>query len=188
MGKTIGIISFMKRGGVPPALGTAVKAFNLDVTLLDAEDSDLVTAVRESPVRDWVLTGSSWDIDARGAPQVPLELLRLRGKRFLLICYSHESLLWQLDVPLQRCERVKGWAPIDVLSRGRGLFGSADSANVWCNYNTWALAEDIPRGWKILATMGPVAMAIQRGHVTSMQFHPEMLGRGRNIFKEWLRA
>jgi GMP synthase-like glutamine amidotransferase len=188
----IGVISFMKRGGLPPALRKAVEALQLEVELFDAGEKGLVEKVRASPLRRWILTGSAWDIDARGAPQIPEGLFELASKRFLLICYSHESLLWRMGVPLQRSGRVKGWAPIDITSKGRGLFQEGGGrAEVWCNYNTWARAEDIPRGWKILATMGPAAMAIQRGPVTSVQFHPEMIAEDEKVpglLKRWLRV
>jgi len=56
--------------------------------------TEVVKAVRsEKDIRHWIFSGGDYPVSDADSPQVPLELLALRDKVFLMLCYSMESVL-----------------------------------------------------------------------------------------------
>ena len=57
---------------------------------------DWLNIIRRSKIKRWICTGSAYDVLDKESPQLDTDLLQLDTKRFLLICYSMESILMQL--------------------------------------------------------------------------------------------
>ncbi len=177
---------------MPDTLAATLRKLGVSWKLLDAARPDLAGRVsRANRIRNWILTGSAWDVDDPEAPQIPPGLLQLPGRRFLAICYAHESLLAGLGVPLYRGPRSKGNVRIRLLhpAADSALLGFADpGAPVRVSFDTFALAKDCPAGWKLLADRKGVLMAMEKGTVTSVQFHPEGSPDAMTMVGGWLAA
>lgn len=129
--------------------------------------------IAKSPIKTWILSGADHDITDKGAVQVPLEFLTLK-KRFLMICYSMESVLYQMGYPIvRRANNEKGYFRLR-LDR---------TITAYRNHHYFFKPNDLP----ILAAYKGELMMTIVGSALLTQFHPEHSSDGRQLLDKWLR-
>jgi GMP synthase-like glutamine amidotransferase len=155
-------------------------------------EQELSNTIQRSPIRHWIFSGSRYHIHYTGVPIVPMELLKTENtdKRFLMICYSMESVLVQLGFPIR--ERY--------INRKETF-----NLSVPKEYQTHPLFKDIPssmRGWRdhryyfprdvltppvhLLASYNGEAMVATYKNAVLVQYHPEKTKDGRQLIENWL--
>jgi GMP synthase-like glutamine amidotransferase len=146
--------------------------------------SEVYSTIRDSRIGHWIFTGGDHYVDDLGANQVPLEVLSL-PKRFLMICYSMESVLWQLGFPLVHRDHVeKGYFKLDVGGRMLTLYRlhrcyiRPKRAQVTVDGQMFRVRTlAVHEKELMMATIGPALLT---------QFHPESSRDGRQLLKAWL--
>jgi GMP synthase-like glutamine amidotransferase len=80
----------------------AVEKLGHTPVVYQINDPDLFRKIKESPIQKWIFTGSSLRLTVLNplAPQVPMDVFHLKDKQFFMICYSMESVLFQLGYPV----------------------------------------------------------------------------------------
>ena len=99
----IGIINMHKNSIDITSLIDAVKELGATPHIINGttlSEQALLRTIQTSPIRHWIFSGSRYHIHHEGVPIVPMELFKTE-KRFLMICYSMESVLVQLGFPIQ---------------------------------------------------------------------------------------
>ena len=103
----IGIINYQNLNNRRcPTIVKVMRKLGHDITVLSAHD-DHFTIIKESKITHWIFSGSPLDVNDPPSPQVNKKILGLQDKRFLLICYSMESVLKSLGCKLMTSKKSK---------------------------------------------------------------------------------
>jgi GMP synthase-like glutamine amidotransferase len=141
-------------------------------------DENHVENIRRSRITRWILTGSDNNVMNKTAPQLDLKLLKMHDKRFMLICYSMESILMQLGCHLiKRRNNVKEYFDLE--------FGGT-TIKVFRNHYTYILPDSLKRGMRLLATYKGDTMNVEYKNTVMVQWHPERTADGIQFMKEWI--
>ena len=120
------------------------------------------------------------------SPQIPMEIYSLKGKQYMMICYSMESILLQLGFPIR--ERYKNrreyfTVPLPPAVRSLYLFkGIQSPMHLQRNHLRYIPASSLEG---ILSYNGESMMVLYKNSVL-LQFHPEKTSDGRKMMLNWL--
>jgi len=160
----IGIVNMYRDSDKLKPLLAAVRELGYRVHL------GTIDEVAQSPIKTWIFSGADRDVTEQGAIQVPLELLTLK-KRYLMICYSMESVLFQMGYPIYRRANETGYFR---MGRFKG----------YRNHNYFFRSSDVPT---LVAHNGELMMTVI-GPALLVQFHPEHSYDGRRLLARWLKS
>jgi hypothetical protein len=150
-------------------------------------EEDLLARIKKSPIKNWIFSGSTLHIH-EGGPQVPLDILKL-DKRFLLICYSMESLITRIckcDHHLK--ERYVHKNEIFHLRKPlepAWLFDGIKEDMVLRRNHRWYLPAEVLPVHEIASYRGELMIAAYK-NCLMMQFHPEKSVDGIKMLANWL--
>jgi len=197
----IGIISMHVDMADGVHLINAVKTLDVDYTVYDINDIckqniNLSQLIRNSPIQYWIFSGSRASVHDADSPQVPMDVLHIQDKHMFLICYSMESVLYQMDYPvvkrtIDKRELFKLYVHRDaiVLSGREELFNDVDMpAEMWRNHHFYTPSASIDRRLYTVASYNDELMMAYKGDVIMTQFHPERTPAGIQMMKNWLKG
>lgn len=159
----IGIVNMYRDSDKLKPLLAAVRELGYRVHL------GTIDEVAQSPIKTWILSGADRDVTEQGAIQVPLELLTLK-KRYLMICYSMESVLFQMGYPIYRRANENGYFRMGRFTGYR-------------NHKYFFRSSDVPT---LVAHNGELMMTVV-GPALLVQFHPEHSYDGRRLLSQFLK-
>ena len=141
---------------------------------------DWLNIIRRSKIKRWICTGSAYDVLDKESPQLDTDLLQLDTKRFLLICYSMESILMQLGC------RVRNWknAKVDTIM----ISDDGTLIEVARNHFAHVDANSIKSRMKLLSAYKDDVMTIEYKNAMMTQWHPERTEDGKVFLKRWLHT
>jgi len=196
----IGIISMHVDMADGAHLINTVKELCDDYIVYDINDvckkainvSDLI---RSSPIQYWIFSGSRASVHDVDAPQVPMDVLNIQDKHIFLICYSMESVLYQMGYPVvkratDKRELFKLYVHREaiLLSERKELFDDIDMpAEMWRNHHFYTPSACMDRRLYKVASYNDELMMAYKGDVIMTQFHPERTEAGIQMMKNWLR-
>lgn len=161
-----------------PYVEEALRTLGHTPVVFQINDDDLVTKIKDSTITHWIFTGTGIAVSVLNplAPKVPLDIFKLKEKRFLLICYSMESVLHQMGYPInKRYETKKERIYLDGL-------------RVYRNHRFYtpvsALDSTIQR---VHSYRGEVMTAVYTNSVMT-QWHPERTADGIQWMKGWIES
>ena len=158
-------------------LPNALASIGCDITVVDS-DEDYIDIIKRSPITHWIFTGSDSDVMKKRSPVLDLEILKMKNKRFLLICYSMESILQQLGCHLiKRPNAMKG--RFDLIMNGVKI-------EAYRNHYMYVVPESIKRGMRLLATYKGDTMTVSYKNLMMTQWHPEITKDGIRFLEGWL--
>jgi GMP synthase-like glutamine amidotransferase len=149
-------------------------------------EEDLFARIKKSPIKNWIFSGSTLHIH-EGGPQVPLDILKLE-KRFLLICYSMESLVTRIckcehhlkERYIHKNENFHLKQPSDYW-----LFDGIKEEMVLRRNHHWYLPAGVLPVYEIASYRGELMIAGYK-NCLMMQFHPEKTADGAKMIANWL--
>ena len=150
-------------------------------------EEDLFARIKKSPIKNWIFSGSTLHIH-EGGPQVPLDILKL-DKRFLLICYSMESLITRIckcehhlkERYTHKNEIFHLWRPLE----SAWLFDGIKEDMVLRRNHHWYLPSGLLPVLEIASYRGELMIAGYK-NCLMMQFHPEKSADGLKMLANWL--
>ena len=166
----VGIIDMYGIPGRIHHLEMTLKAMGYTTVTVDGTRDSMLAKVRRSPIKHWIASGGAHYATDPGSPHIPLNLLTLPNKQFLLICYAMESVLVQLGYPLSERQNHR-----------RGLIRLGPMV-IYRNHRRYFAAEDMPY---IAAYNGEVMIAAYKNAIL-VQYHPEKTVDGRQFIADWL--
>jgi GMP synthase-like glutamine amidotransferase len=138
---------------------------------------NLLERVRRSSIQTWICSGGAHLILEADAPHIPLSLLDLPEKRFMLICYSMESVLLQLGYRMRTHRTVS-----------KGYF-TLHGSKFWKNHFRYVKPADLTgSAIKVLATSQGEVMTATYKNALLVQWHPERSADGRRFLEAWIRS
>lgn len=188
----IGIVNMHKYRIDINALVDAVKELGAIPHIINGttlSEQELLKIIQRSPIRHWILSGSRYHIHQEGVPIVPMELFKT-DKRFLMICYSMESVLVQLGFPIQeRYINRKGPFNLTVPKENQEhpLFkGIPNPMRVWRLHQFYFPRTVLKAPVHLLASYNGEAMVATYKNAVLVQHHPEKTKDGRQFIENWL--
>jgi len=151
-------------------------------------EEDVYKYIQNSPIVHWIFSGSPHPVLLKTSTQVPLKVLTLRNKRFMMLCYSMESILLQLHYPLyKRYKDIKEPFKLHVEENNHPLFNNIKNPSLMRRHHTWYFPiKSIEPPVKLLAQYNGEAMVILYKNSTLIQFHPEKSSDGKKLLLNWL--
>lgn len=142
----------------------------------------ILQQIKESTISHWICSGSATTVIEANSPQIPLGVLKLKGKRFMMICYSMESILVQLGVKIHKrndCKKELFRLPIP---EGYGV----ESPMVVRRTHQWYFSPRSVPG--LITQYNGEAMIAAYKNALLVQFHPEKTPDGKKFIAHWLRT
>jgi hypothetical protein len=186
----IGIVDMRREAGKVHMLVNAIKSFGCTVTVINGvTEPNLCQTIRQSPIHYWIFSGSQYHVTHEGCPQIPMDLLKT-DKKFLMICYSMESVLVQLGMPIQeRYIHRRGPFQMTVPKENQDhpLFrGIQNPMKCWRAHRWYFPNASIHSPIKLLASYNGEAMIATYKNMVLVQHHPEHTADGRLFLQNWL--
>lgn len=173
----VGILN-MYSGKLLPSLPRALDSIGCTYTVVEFDENHYET-IRRSRLTRWILTGSGYNVMNKTSPQLDIRLLKMRDKRFMMVCYSMESILLQLGCHLiTRRNNAKEYFHLDI---------GENTIKAFRNHYTYIVPDSIhQRGMRLLATYKGEAMNVEYKNALMTQWHPERTADGIEFMREWL--
>jgi len=188
----IGIVNMHKDRVDIQSLLEAIRSMGHVPFVLDAvplSSPELLRAIEHSPIRHWIFSGSRYHIHHEGVPIVPLELFKTE-KRFLMICYSMESVLVQLGFPIReryinRKETFNLSVPKEYQTHP--LFkGIPSSMRAWRDHRFYFPRDVLKVPVYLLSSYNGETMIATYKNAVLVQYHPEKTAHGRQLLENWI--
>ena len=158
-------------------LPKALKSIGCGYTIIEF-DTDYVETIRSSQITHWILTGSDYNVMNKTTPQLDLNLLKIQDKRFMMVCYSMESILLQLGCHLiKRRTNMMEYFNLDI---------GGTKIRAFRNHYTYIVPDSLKHGMRLLATYKGCAMNVEYKNTVMTQWHPERTADGIQFMKEWI--
>ena len=145
-----------------------------------AKQEDIFSYIKKSSIRYWICSGSATTVNEPGSPQIPIELLSMKGKKFMMICYSMESILFQLGVKIHKRNVYKKELFRLAIPDDYGVKNPMVARrNHW-----WYFSPRSVPG--LIAEYDGEAMIAKYKNAILVQFHPEKTPDGKKFIAHWL--
>jgi GMP synthase-like glutamine amidotransferase len=168
----VGIIDMYGIPGRIHHLESTLKAMGFTTVTIDGTIGSMLEKVRQSSIKYWIASGGAHYATDPQSPHIPLGLLNLPNKQFLLICYAMESVLVQLGYPLRERQVHR-----------KGLIRLGPMV-IYRNHRRYFATHDLPY---IAAYNGETMIAAYKNAIL-VQFHPEKTVDGRRFIADWLKC
>lgn len=168
----IGVVKFNATDYVEKA----IRKLGHTPVIYQINEEKLVKTIEDSSIDHWIFTGTSLALSVHNplAFQVPLEILQMKDKCFLLICYSMESLLYQLGYPVVERKTAK-----------KGRF-DLEGITVYRHHKFYIPANKVDKKIKVFQTYDGELMTAAYKNTVLTQWHPERTPEGILCLKNWI--
>ena len=173
------------------SIGIKPTVFHIDKII--KQKINLVDAIAQSPIKHWIFTGSAQSIYEKDSPQIPINIFKIPGKRFFLICYSMESALKQLGCSVtKRYINRREYFKLHVqktkvlLSEYSRLFENIPNPAIyWRNHHYYTPSNNMNKQiYEVASYRGELMVAFYKNAVLT-QFHPERSAAGKRLLQNW---
>jgi len=172
---------------------------NIDYTTSD----EIFKKIALSKIKHWIFSGSPHMVVDSTSPIVPLDILNLKEKKIMLICYSFESVLYQLGFPvvkryMNKKEKFRlafDEKKIDEIHKTNILYnirksGRLNKLRLKRNHHYYIPSDDI--NYKkhsniyLVSSYRNESMMIFYKNSVMVQFHPERTSHGYKLINNWI--
>ena len=197
----IGIVSLYRNIKDIQKLDDAIKTLGYNTYVLDLAHSTknkIYQIIKHSYIKHWIFSGSPYLVIDRISPQIPLELFKLTTKKYMFICYSLESVMYQLKYPISiRQELKRELFDLEVddiklkLTQTQHLFDNINfPMKVWRNHYGYLSSHLIQREnnhiTKLVSYKGECMILLYKNSIL-IQYHPERTKDGIQLIDNWIK-
>jgi len=156
--------------------------------LVRSTNRNIYNIIKKSNIKYWIFSGSPSMVIDRTSPQVPLEIYNLADKEFMLICYSMESVMYQMDIPISfRRQNKKEVIKLDINHINHYIVKYSYSyINVWRNHYGYISSIINKSPFIELASYQGESMILLYKNSILVQFHPERTVDGLILIYNWI--
>jgi len=177
----IGIVSMCPNIKYIKYVVNSIKILGYTPYVLDLYHGDklkIFYIIKKSKIQHWIFTGSSCSVIEKSAPQIPLDIYKLNDKKFMMICYSLESIAYQLNLPISfRKENKKELFELQVNNKKLIL---------WRNHYGYLSSNiNIDPLIHIKSYDGECMILLYKNSIL-VQFHPERTHDGIEFMNNWI--
>ena len=195
----IGIVSLYPKLKDIQNLENAIKILGYNPYVIDLAHTTpdkIYYYIKNSWIKYWIFSGSPSTVIDKGSPQIPMELFKLTAKRYMFICYSLESVMFQLKYPISfRKELKKELFDLDVSktkinnTKTEYLFKFINiPMKVWRNHYGFVSNTIINNNLiKEVTSYEGESMILLYKNSILVQYHPERTKDGLKLIDNWVR-
>jgi GMP synthase-like glutamine amidotransferase len=134
--------------------------------------------IKKSKIYHWIFSGSSCSVIDRNAPQIPLDIYKLNNKKYMMICYSLESIAYQLKLPISfRKENKKELFELQVNNK---------KLKLWRNHYGYLSSDINIEPLQHIKSYNQECMILLYKNSILLQFHPERTHDGIEFINNWI--
>lgn len=181
---------------------------NIDYTTSD----EIFNKIASSKIKHWIFSGSPHMVIDHTSPIVPLNILNLKEKKIMLICYSFESVLYQLGFPVvkrymnkkEKFRLALDNKKIDEIQKTNILYNirkpghkrhkrklrGSNKLRLKRNHHYYIPSDDINYkkypNLHLVSSYRNESMMIFYKNSIMVQFHPESTSDGYKLINNWI--
>ena len=187
----IGIVSLYPNIKCIKYLVNAINILGYNSYVLDlvrSTNRNIYNIIKKSNIKYWIFSGSPSMVIDRSSPQVPLEIYNLEDKEFMLICYSMESVAYQMDIPITfRRQNKKEVFKLDINNVDHNIVKYCHNfINVWRNHYGYISSLINKNPFTEIASHQGESMILLYKNSILIQFHPERTVDGLILIYNWI--
>ena len=191
--RRIGVVSMYTWATGPKYVTEALVNLNYDPVVYSIHNSpNIAKIIKDSSIKRWIFTGSKLMVPAKGSAQVPMEIMTYSDKEFFLICYSMESVLWQMGYKLHERalnRRENFDLQIDstrLQSRPALMRNLKNPLHLQRNHRWYLTLDSALPG--VVATYENETMMFLYKNTVMTQYHPEKTEDGKRLLLNWIES
>lgn len=196
----IGVVSLYPKLKDIEKLENAIKMIGYTPHILDLVHTTadkIYYHIKNSNIKYWIFSGSPLTVIDKTSTQIPMEIFRLTSKKFMFICYSLESVMFQLKYPISfRKELKKEVFYLDVNNDNvknnnvEYLFKDIKiPMKLWRNHYGYVSNKLVNNNLiKEIASYKEESMILLYRNSILVQFHPERTKDGLKFINNWIRS
>jgi GMP synthase-like glutamine amidotransferase len=151
--------------------------------------------IKRSYIKHWIFSGSPLSVVDNKSIQIPMDIFNLKHKKYMFICYSLESIMYQLKYPISiRHELKKEYFKLDIdemiINNNKINYLFEDiilPMNVWRNHYGY-VSSHLELEPTEIASYGDECMILLYKNSILLQFHPEKTNDGLQLIKNWIKV
>lgn len=187
--KQVGIVNMYGNNYQCRYLINAIISLGYKPLIIDYSQTQVLNYIKSSPIQCWIFSGAAHTVFTEESPQIPLQVANLKTKKILLICYSMESLLYQLGAPITTRNENKKEIFNLLISQANPIFNNIKNPMVLRRNHIRYVAENHKlKGVALMASYEGEQMIAAYKNATMMQFHPEKTPDGKKLLLNWLQG
>jgi len=191
--RRIGVVSMYTWATGPKYVTEALINMNYTPVVYNIHNShNIAEIIKTSTIKRWIFTGSKLSVTSKDSVQVPMDIMTYNDKEFFLICYSMESVLWQMgnklnERALNRRENFDLQIDTKRLESRPNLFRNLKNPLHLQRNHKWYLTLD-PAQPGVVATYENETMMFLYKNTVMTQFHPEKTEDGKRLLLNWIES
>jgi GMP synthase-like glutamine amidotransferase len=191
--RRIGVVSMYTWAEGPKYVTEALINMNYTPVVYNIHNThNIAEIIKKSTIKRWIFTGSKITVTSKGSPQVPMDILSYSDKEFFLICYSMESVLWQMGYKLHeramnRRENFDLQIDTSRLQERPALMRNLKNPLHLQRNHRWYLTLD-PAQPGVVATYENETMMFLYKNTVMTQYHPEKTDDGKRLLLNWIES
>jgi hypothetical protein len=196
----IGIVSLYPNIKCIHKLENAIKILGYKPHIIDLvhnTQDKIYYYIKNSYIIYWIFSGSPLSVVDKKSPQIPMDLFKLLSKKYMFICYSLESVMFQLKFPVSiRHDLKKELFKLDVNKNNINktnteyLFKNINfPMNVWRNHYGYIANNILLNNNQIkdIVSYEGESMILLYKNSILVQYHPERTSDGLRLIDNWIR-
>lgn len=185
----IGIINMYGTNYECRYLINAMLSLNITPHVIDGFNTSeqyVYNYIENSQIKHWIFSGSAHDPTLHNAKKVPIGLLNLDDKQFMMICYSMESILKQLNCHISKRKSVKKEIFKLQVPNYPIFQGLKNPLVLRRNHRLYFSKKAIKEPISVIASYDDEVMIATCSNMLLLQFHPEKTPDGKQLIQRWL--
>jgi len=184
----VGIINMYGTNYECRYLINAILSLNITPHVIDGFNTSeqyIYNYIENSQIKHWIFSGSAHDPTLHGAKNIPIGLLNLNNKQFMMLCYSMESILKQLNCHISKRKSVKKEL-FKLHVPNYPIFQGLNNLMLRRNHRFYFSKRAIKEPITLIASYEDEVMIAAYSNMFLLQFHPEKSPDGKQLIQRWL--
>ena len=181
---SIGVVNFNKDNSIPIKLITELANRGYAVYMIHHYDDYVNIIKKMDEITYWFFSGSEFMPNHNKSPQLDKEILKIKDKKFMMVCYSMEIFCKLLEMKLDNYnDSIKKISKFHDAFLGKTIEG-------WRNHKYY-LSEKSAKDITILGTLENEVMTAKytkKSDFLLVQWHPPYTDDGKELLTKWLSS
>ena len=181
---SIGVVNFNKDNSIPIKLISELANRGYAVYMIHHYDDYVNIIKKMDEITYWFFSGSMFMPNHNKSPQLDKEILKIKDKKFMMVCYSMEIFCKLLEMKLDNYnDDIKKTSKFHDAFLGKTIEG-------WRNHKYY-LSEKSAKDITILGTLENEVMTAKytkNSDFLLVQWHPPYTDDGKELLTKWLSS
>ena len=180
---SVGIVNFNKDNSIPIKLVTKLANMGYAVYMIHYYDNYINIIEKMEEIKYWFFSGSDYMPNLKSSPQMNEKILQIKGKKFMMICYSMEIFAKLLGCTLKQHDKNQ-----QTMSSFDDAFLST-TIDAWRNHKFYLPVSNIHDKMILLGSFKDQVMTakyVDKSEFLLIQWHPPYTEDGEQLLEKWI--